>query len=71
MMDENILDAHDALLDKVGDALDGHDLNDVMPVLAFLITRCAVDSGNGKKHFLGYMTKIADTLFETPTKTLQ
>jgi hypothetical protein len=65
------MDEHDILLDKVGEALDGHDLNDVMPVLAFLITRCAVDSGNGKEHFLGYMTQIADTLFKRPTKTLQ
>lgn len=70
-MDEKILDAHDKLLDKVGEALDGHDLNDVMPVLAFLICRCAVDSGNGKAHFLGYITQVADSLFEHPTKTLQ
>ena len=65
------MDEHDKLLDKVGNALDGHDLNDVMPVLAFLICRCAVDSGNGKQHFLKYMAQIADTLFQQPTKTLQ
>jgi hypothetical protein len=31
----------------------------------------AVDSGNGKEHFLGYMTQIADTLFDEPLTTLQ
>jgi hypothetical protein len=71
MMDENVQDEHDKLLDKVGEALDGHDLNDVMPVLAFLITRCAVDSGNGKQHFLKYMNKIADTLFDKTPINLQ
>lgn len=61
------MDEHDILLDKMGEVLDGHDLNDVMPILAFLIVRVAIDSGNGRAHFFQYMNKIADTLFdETP-----
>jgi len=64
-------DAHDILLDKVGDLLDGHETNIVMPVLAYLTTLIAVDSGNGKAHFLAYMAQIADTLFDEPLTTLQ
>jgi hypothetical protein len=64
-------DEHDILLDKVGAVLDGHDTNTVMPVLAYLCALVAVDSGNGKEHFLGYMTQIADTLFDEPLTTLQ
>jgi hypothetical protein len=61
------MDEQDQVLDKVGAVLDGHDVNDVMPVLAFLIVRVAIDSGNGREHFFKYMSKIADTLFdETP-----
>ena len=58
------MDEHDEILDKMGEVLDGHDLNDVMPVLAFLIVRVAIDSGNGRAHFFKYMNKIADTLFD-------
>lgn len=61
------MDEHDEILEKIGEVLDGHDVNDVMPILAFLIVRVAIDSGNGREHFFKYMSKIADTLFdETP-----
>jgi hypothetical protein len=63
--------AHDILLDNIGDLLDGQETNIVMPVLAYLTTLVAVDSGNGKEHFLGYMSQIADTLFDEPATTLQ
>jgi hypothetical protein len=65
------MDEQDAVLDKIGAVLDGHDLNDVMPVLAFLIVRVAIDSGNGREHFFQYMNKIADTLFDKTPINLQ
>ena len=65
------MDEQDTVLDKIGEVLDGHDLNDVMPVLAFLIVRVAIDSGNGREHFFQYMHKIADTLFDKTPINLQ
>ena len=65
------MDEQDQVLDKIGEVLDGHDVNDVMPVLAFLIVRLAIDSGNGRAHFFQYMNKIADNLFDKHPVNLQ
>jgi hypothetical protein len=65
------MDEQDKVLDKIGKVLDGHDVNDVMPVLAFLIVQVAIDSGNGREHFFQYMNKIADTLFDKHPINLQ
>lgn len=64
-------DIQTELVIKLSEALDGHDMDDVIPTLACLLARVGSTVCSDKEVFAGYVMSVIDHEYDNEGETLQ
>lgn len=56
---------------KISEALNGYDMDDVIPALTFLLARIGSSVCEDRDVFIGYVTSVIDEEYDDEGETLQ
>lgn len=58
----------DALVDKISDAIDGHNINVIMPALCNMLGIVAIESNSSLEHVLDYASATLIAMYDSQKK---